>query len=111
MICYVTGIATVFLSLRSLALRQAGGGEVFTLMLGSIAGMAVLPSAEPLVTLFIGIQLLSIPLYVLCATEIHRRVSLEAGVKSLVIGSVGAGELLYGPAVGVGGPRAGHLTR
>jgi NADH-quinone oxidoreductase subunit N len=97
-LCYIAGIATVFLSLRSLALRTAGGGEFFTLMLGSIAGMTVLASAENLVTLFVGLELLSIPLYVLCATEIHKRVSLEAGLKYLVIGSVGSGTLLYGLA-------------
>ena len=37
-------------------------------------------------TLFVGIELLSIPLYVLCATELQRRTSLEAGLKYLVIG-------------------------
>jgi NADH-quinone oxidoreductase subunit N len=98
MLCYVTGLATVFLSLRSLALRTAGGGEYFTLLLGSITGMTILASAENLVTLFIGIELLSIPLYVLCAAEIRKRVSLEAGLKYLVIGSVGSGTLLYGLA-------------
>jgi NADH-quinone oxidoreductase subunit N len=98
MICYVAGIATVFLSLRSLAVRTAGGGEYFGLMLGSITGMTVLASAENLVTLFIGIELLSIPLYVMCATEIFKRISLEAGLKYLVIGSVGSGTLLYGLA-------------
>jgi NADH-quinone oxidoreductase subunit N len=97
-VCYVAGIATVFLSLRSLALRTAGGGEFFTLMLGSIAGMTVLASAENLVVLFVGLELLSIPLYVLCATEMRKRVSLEAGLKYLVIGSVGSGTLLYGLA-------------
>jgi NADH-quinone oxidoreductase subunit N len=97
-LCYIAGIATVFLSLRALALRQAGGGEYFGLMLGSIAGMNVLASAENLVTLFVGLELLSIPLYVLCATEMRKRVSLEAGLKYLVIGSVGSGTLLYGLA-------------
>jgi NADH-quinone oxidoreductase subunit N len=98
MLCYIAGIATVFLSLRALATRQAGSGEYFTLLLGSIAGMTVLASAENLVTLFIGIELLSIPLYVLCATEIRKRVSLESGLKYLIIGSVGSGTLLYGLA-------------
>ena len=98
MLCYIAGIATVLLSLRSLALRQAGGGEFFALMLGSITGMTVLASAENLVTLFIGIELLSIPLYVMCATEMLNRRSLEAGLKYLVIGSVGSGTLLYGLA-------------
>lgn len=97
-LCYIAGIATVFLSLRSLALREAGGGEFFTLMLGSIAGMNILISSENLITLFVGLELLSIPLYVLCATEMRKRVSLESGLKYLVIGSVGSGTLLYGLA-------------
>ena len=52
-----------------------------------------------LITLFVGIELLSIPLYVLCATELRRRTSLEAGLKYLVIGSVGSATLLYGLAL------------
>ena len=98
MLCYIAGIATVLLSVRSAAMRQAGSGEYFTLMLGSIAGMTVLAAADNLVTLFIGLELLSIPLYVLCATEVRKRVSLESGLKYLVIGSVGSGTLLYGLA-------------
>ncbi|MFL5895542.1 MAG: NADH-quinone oxidoreductase subunit N [Thermoleophilaceae bacterium] len=97
-ICYVAGIATVLLSLRALAVTEAGGGEYFTLLLGSVAGMTVLASAENLVTLFIGFELLSIPLYVLCGSELRRRTSLESGLKYLVIGSVGSGTLLYGLA-------------
>ncbi|MFL5839645.1 MAG: proton-conducting transporter membrane subunit, partial [Thermoleophilaceae bacterium] len=97
-LCSIAGIATVFLSIRSRAVREAGGGEYYTLLLGSIAGMTVLAGAENLVTLFVGIELLSIPLYVLCASELHRRVSIEAGLKYLVIGSVGSGTLLYGLA-------------
>jgi NADH-quinone oxidoreductase subunit N len=88
----------VFLSMRSHALRQAGSGEYFALLLGSITGMTVLISSENLVTLFIGLELLSIPLYVLCATEVLKRVSLESGLKYLIIGSVGSGTLLYGLA-------------
>ena len=55
--------------------------------------------AENLITLFVGLELLSIPLYVLCATELRRRTSLEAGLKYLVIGSVGSATLLYGLAL------------
>ena len=49
-------------------------------------------------TLFVGIELLSIPLYVMCALDLHRRTSLESGLKYLVIGSVGSATLLYGLA-------------
>ena len=55
--------------------------------------------AENLITLFVGIELLSIPLYVLCATELRREESLEAGLKYLVVGSVGSATLLYGLAL------------
>jgi NADH-quinone oxidoreductase subunit N len=97
-LCYVAGIATVFLSLRSDAMKFAGRAEYFTLMLGSLAGMTVLVASSNLVTLFVGLELLSIPLYVMCATEILNRRSLESGLKYLIIGSVGSGTLLYGLA-------------
>jgi NADH-quinone oxidoreductase subunit N len=58
----------------------------------------VLVAAQNLVTLFLGLELLSIPLYVLCATEMRRATSLEAGLKYLIIGSVGSATLLYGLA-------------
>ena len=87
---YVAGLVAVVLSLRANAPREAGHGEYYSLLLGSIAGMVVLVSAENLITLFIGLELLSIPLYVLCATELRKRESLEAGLKYLVIGSVGS---------------------
>jgi NADH-quinone oxidoreductase subunit N len=96
---YIAGLATILLSMRSDVVRQAGGGEYYSLLLGSIAGMVVLAGAENLITLFIGIELLSIPLYVLCGARVKREKSLEAGLKYLVIGSVGSATLLYGLAL------------
>ena len=99
MLFYVAGLATVALSLRAGVTSEAGAGEYFALLLGSIAGMVVLAAAENLVTLFVGIELLSIPLYVLCAAELRKAPSLEAGLKYLVVGSVGSATLLYGLAL------------
>ena len=96
---YAAGVLTVLLSLRSEAVREAGAGEFFALLLSSIAGMVVLASAENLVTLFVGLELLSIPLYALCATEINRATSLEAGLKYLIVGSLGSATVLYGLAM------------
>jgi NADH-quinone oxidoreductase subunit N len=64
-----------------------------------VLGMVVLAGATNLVTVFIGYELLSIPLYVLCATEMRRERSLESGLKYLIIGSVGSAILLYGLAL------------
>ena len=58
---------------------MAGAGEYYALLLASIAGMVVLAGAENLVTLFVGLELLSIPLYVLCGAEVRRRASLSRG--------------------------------
>jgi NADH-quinone oxidoreductase subunit N len=96
---YAAGLVTILLSVRADAPRVAGQGEYYALLLGSITGMVVLAGAENLITLFIGIEVLSIPLYVLCATELFRRESLESGLKYLVIGSVGSATLLYGLAL------------
>ena len=99
MLFYVAGLVTIALSLRATNALEAGHGEYYSLLLGSIAGMVVLAEAESLMTLFIGFELLSIPLYVLCATHLRRRTSLEAGLKYLVVGSVGSATLLYGLAL------------
>jgi NADH-quinone oxidoreductase subunit N len=96
---YVAGLVCVALSWRSVAPREAGHGEYHSMLLASITGMVLLAESSDLITVFVGIELLSIPLYVLCASELHRRTSLEAGLKYLVIGSVGSATLLYGLAL------------
>jgi NADH-quinone oxidoreductase subunit N len=99
MIFAASGIAAVLLSLRGPAAATAGHGEYYALMLFSVMGMAILVSAQNLVSLFLGFELLSIPLYILCASEYRREGSLESGLKYLVIGSVGSATLVYGLAL------------
>ncbi len=93
------GILAILLSLRSDAIRETGPGEYACLMLGSIGGMILLAGAENLVTLFIGLELLSIPLYILSGARVREERSLEAGLKYLIVGSVGSATLLYGLAL------------
>jgi NADH-quinone oxidoreductase subunit N len=93
----------VFLSIREPAAEQAGGGEYHALLLGSVLGMAMLAQAQNLVTFFVAIETLSIPLYILCATNMAREKSLESGLKYLIVGSLGSATLLYGMAFLYGG--------
>jgi NADH-quinone oxidoreductase subunit N len=100
------GACAVLLAWRSLAAHEAGAhsqdgwvGEFHALLLTSIGGMSVLASAQNTVALFVGLELLSIPLYVMCATELRREHSLESGLKYLIVGSVGSATLLYGLAL------------
>jgi NADH-quinone oxidoreductase subunit N len=99
LILIVGGACTVLLAWRSVAAREAAHGEFHALLLTSIAGMSLLASAQNMVILFVGLELLSIPLYVLCATELKREHSLESGLKYLIVGSVGSATLLYGLAM------------
>jgi NADH-quinone oxidoreductase subunit N len=95
----VSGIAATLLAWRAEAPKQASHGEWHALLLTSVAGMVLLSWAQNLVSVFLGLELLSIPLYVLCATEMKRSTSLESGLKYLIIGSVGSATLLYGSAL------------
>jgi NADH-quinone oxidoreductase subunit N len=98
LILIVGAMCTVLLAWRSLAAREAAHGEFHALLLTSVAGMSLLGAAQNTVALFVGLELLSIPLYVLCATEMRREHSLESGLKYLIVGSVGSATLLYGLA-------------
>ncbi|HEY2768478.1 MAG TPA: NADH-quinone oxidoreductase subunit N [Solirubrobacteraceae bacterium] len=104
------GAGAVLLAWRSLAAHEAAHGEFHALLLTSIAGMSLLGAAQNTVVLFTGLELLSIPLYVLCATEMRREHSLESGLKYLIIGSVGSATLLYGLALIYGATGATDFT-
>jgi NADH-quinone oxidoreductase subunit N len=74
-------------------------GEYFALLTAAAGGMAFLVQAGDLMTLFLGLEWFSICLYILCAIEIDRVSSLEAGLKYLVVGSFGSAVLLFGLAL------------
>ena len=102
-IAMLTAAFSVFLSIREPAVEQAGEGEYHALLLGSVLGMVLLSEAQNLVTFFVAIETLSIPLYILCATDMRREKSLESGLKYLIVGSLGSATLLYGMAFLYGG--------
>ncbi len=96
----VSGAALgVLLAWRSLAAREAAHGEFHALLLTSVAGMSLMAASQNTIALFVGLELLSIPLYVLCASELRREHSLESGLKYLIVGAVGSATLLYGLAM------------
>ncbi len=110
LICVLAAAITVLLSIREPAVEDAGSGEYHALLLGSLLGMVLLAQAQNLITFFVALETLSIPLYVLCATNIRREGSLESGLKYLIIGSLGSATLLYGMAFIYGGSGAVDFT-
>lgn len=71
--------------------------EVFPLTLFAIGGMLVFPAASDLLTLFVALEVLSLPLYLLCGLARRRRlISQEAAVKYFLLGAFTSAILLYG---------------
>jgi NADH-quinone oxidoreductase subunit N len=103
LIAILTAGFAVLFSFREPAVEQAGSGEYHALLLGSVLGMVLLAQAQNLVSFFIAIETLSIPLYILCAANMRREKSLESGLKYLIVGSLGSATLLYGMSFLYGG--------
>ena len=90
--------AVLLMSVREPAAVERRG-EYASLLLFSTAGMMLVASAGDLIVLFVGIELLSVSLYVLAALEVWRERSLESGLKYLIMGAIGSAILLYGLAL------------
>ncbi len=74
--------------------------EVFPLSLFAIGGMLVFPSANDLLTLFVALEVFSLPLYIMCAlARRNRLMSQEAAVKYFLLGAFSSAFLLFGIAL------------
>ncbi len=71
-------------------------GEFYFLLLASTLGLTVMVSARDLITIFVALELISIPTFILAAWRKHDRVSNEAGVKYYIIGVLSSALMLYG---------------
>jgi NADH-quinone oxidoreductase subunit N len=95
----VISILTVLISPRFLRALDLDFGEYYILLLGATAGMMLLAAATSLMTIFLGIELLSICLYVLSGFARTALRSQEAALKYLLLGGFATGFLLYGMAL------------
>ena len=71
-------------------------GEYFVLVLLSVLGMMVMISGYSLLTLYLGLEILSLSLYALIAIARERADAIEAALKYFVLGAIASGLLLYG---------------
>lgn len=80
--------------------RGLSQGEVFPLSLLALGGMMIFPAAGDLLTLFIALEVLSLPLYLLASMARRRRLlSQEAGMKYFLLGAFASAFLLFGIAL------------
>jgi len=96
LVCYLATSAALVYSRQYLADRKLLRGEFITLLLFSLLGMMVMISASSFLTLFLGLELMSLCLYALVALNRDSAVSTEAAMKYFVLGALSSGLLLYG---------------
>ena len=93
-------------------LRREGldGPELYVLVLLSAGGGVVMASANDLIVLFLGLEILSLAVYTLAAMHLRRVTSQEAGLKYFVLGSFASAFLLYGIALTYGATGSTNLV-
>jgi NADH-quinone oxidoreductase subunit N len=94
-----SGLAAIGLTYDYLKRQQLERGEYYTLLLFSITGMMLMALAADLIIIFLALELLSIPLYVLAAFARPRLDSEEAGLKYFLLGAFASSFVVYGVAL------------
>ena len=94
-------------------LRREGldAAELYVLVLLSASGGLIMASANDLIVMFLGLEILSIAAYVLAAMHLRRAQSQEAGMKYFVLGAFSSAFFLYGVALVYGSTGSTNLTR
>ena len=93
----------ILLALDYLPQHGIERGEYYTLLLFSTAGMMLMSMAADLIVVFLALELLSIPLYILSGFARPRLPSEEAAMKYFLLGAFASGFLVYGIALTYGG--------
>ena len=101
------GIALAYGYVKRMGLER---GEYYSLLLFSVTGMMLMAQAADLIVVFLALELLSIPLYVLAAFARPRAESEEAGLKYFLLGAFATGFVVYGTALVFGATGSTNLV-
>jgi NADH-quinone oxidoreductase subunit N len=101
------GVALAYGYVKRMGLER---GEYYTLLLFSVTGMMLMAQAADLIMVFLALELLSIPLYVLAAFARPKIDSEEAGLKYFLLGAFATGFVVYGTALVFGATGSTNLS-
>ena len=93
---------SILLLLQYAKVEKINYGELYAMLLFSVFGMLVMASGNDLLTIYLGVETMSISIYVLVAFMRHDPLSREAGLKYFLMGAFASGVLLYGMALAYG---------
>jgi NADH-quinone oxidoreductase subunit N len=106
----VATVLALLLSGNYIERERLEGAEYLALLLLSATGMLAMTTANDLIVVFLALEILSIPLYVLAAFDRRRLASQEAGIKYFVLGAFSSAVFLYGIALVYGATGTTSLT-
>ena len=106
----ITGYVVVLLSSNEIEERGYYQGEYYVLLLASVLGMVMMTSSRDLISVFVALEFLSIPAYMLAAWRKRDSKSNEAGVKYFLLGVFASAILLYGMSLMYGVARSTLLV-
>ena len=106
---YLSSAAVFLYSRDYLRRRNLFKGEYYVLGLFGVLGMMVMVSAHSLLSVYLGLELLSLSLYALVVVDRDSPVASEAAMKYFVLGSLASGMLLYGISMIYGATGSGDL--
>lgn len=95
-IVLTTTIITIVISMKYLDLMRMHTGEYYALLLFAALGMMIMAGSLDLVTLYVGLELMAITVYILVASRRHNQLSIEAALKYFILGALSSAILLYG---------------
>ena len=96
------GVFTVLIAVSVLEKSEINRGEFYMLLLFSLAGMMLMGIANDLILIFLALELLSIPLYIMSAFALPRPDSEESGMKYFLLGAFSSSFLVFGIALTYG---------
>ena len=111
MMVYVTVSTVLVYSRTYIAVRGMFSGEFFSLALFATLGMMVMISASHFLTLYLGLELLSLSQYAMVALRRDSVAATEAAIKFFVLGALASGFLLYGMSMVYGATGTLDITR
>ncbi|MDA8098444.1 MAG: NADH-quinone oxidoreductase subunit N [Nitrospiraceae bacterium] len=96
MVFYLSCSLGILLSMKYLSVEDIHRGEYYSLMLFATSGMMLMASAGDLITLYLGLELMALSIYILAGFMRGDGRSNEAGIKYLLLGAFSSGIMLYG---------------
>lgn len=108
---YIAGFMSFIYSWTYVKAREMAGAEYYVLALFSIIGAQILVSSASFLTLFLGLELMSLPIYAMVALRRDDQRATEAAMKYFILGAIATGMLLYGMSMIYGASQSLDLTQ